>query len=177
MNETITNAAAKLRRESQGIGGYGGVPTLPLYNHLQEAVQQQEDLAAAVLQEGKTLKGCFDYVLKQVENRVLERSGKQCVCVTEAETYQIAEDYWRKSDADIKTEQAAADKAFKLAQEKKRAADEARRKEDEAKRKAKADAKKKEAKPTAEKDAPAPKAKPSKPKDDSGQLSLFGEES
>ena len=180
MNEITENAVAKLFREAQGIGGYGGVPTLPIYHHLREAVQQSEDLAAAVLQEGKTLKGCFDYVLKQMENRVLERRRQQCVCATEAETYQIAEAYWRISDEDIKAAQDAANEAFELAREKKHAADEAKRKEKEAKRKADSAAKKKDGKPAAKKEAPAGKEKPApKPKvpkpaeDRPGQLSLF----
>ena len=143
MTEPIHDALGKLYREAQCMGGYGGVPTLPIYHHLREAVEQSEELAAAVMKEGKTLKGCFDYVLKQMENRVLERTGKQSVCATEEDTYNVSEDYWRKSDADIKTEQEAADAAFKLAQEKKRVADDIKRKEEDAKRKAEAKTKKK----------------------------------
>jgi len=184
MTEIQSKALAKLISQSKAIGGYGGVPVLAIYHHLRDAVKTSEELAAAMLPEAKTLKGCFDYVLKQMENRVLERSGQQCVCATEAETYQIAEDYWRKSDDEIKAEQDAADKAFKLAQEKKRAADAEKRKADEAKRKADAAEKKKDEKPAAKKeapkakkDAPAPKAKPPKPAEEKpDQLSWFGGE-
>jgi hypothetical protein len=173
MSDTIKQAIEKLDREGNATGGYGGAPVIPIYNNLKKSVEANEELSIAILQESKHLKDCFEYVIQQMRNRVLERTDNQCVCATEEETYRISLEYWRIPNEKIESRQKAFDAEWRAADEIRRAAEQKKRDAESEKRKAKQKAKSKDGadEDEVEDEAPSQPKKPNKPESD--QISMF----
>lgn len=73
---------------------HGGVPTEHILNYLIKAWKENPALEEAILHGDRTIEGCFRHVYRAVEKKCSMKSGTQCVCVTEEEVYQMAENYF-----------------------------------------------------------------------------------
>ena len=130
------------------------VPAVPIAKYLTGRLEDDENLAAQVIQDHKTLQKCFDFVYEQVRKHLDSKNG----WIDDDEVYQMAVDYFQADDAELerkKAEQTAIKEA-----ERKRQSEENRRLSEE--RKAKAESEK------------AQKALDKK--QSTGQISLFGED-
>jgi hypothetical protein len=62
--------------------------------HLTKRINEDEGLAADVLKESKTFKGCFQYI----QNNARKKAVGGCAAIEDSVVYEWAEDYYRKAD-------------------------------------------------------------------------------
>lgn len=107
------------------------VPAEPIVKYLIGRLENDEILAAQIMQEHKTVQKCFDFVYKQAHKHLDGKSG----WIDDDEVFQMAVDYFQMDDAELEREKAIEE--AKRAEERKRQQEEAQRLRDQ--RKAEAD--------------------------------------
>ena len=103
--------ADAIRKINDGMVGLGEkrVPAAPIAKFLLSRLENDEELAAFVNQDHKTLQKCFDFVHEQALKHLDKKNG----WIDDDEVYQMAVDYYFADDAELerqKAEKAAQDK-------------------------------------------------------------------
>jgi len=153
----IDDAIKKINDEFEGLSSENRVPAAPIVKYLTERLQGEndEELAANVMQEHKTMHKCFDFVYEQAKNHLGSKNG----WIEDGEVYAMAVDYFTMDDAEL--ERKKAEEAAKKAEENARRNEEDAAKAAEVKAKKDAETKAKKAEKKAEKNKTE------------GQISLF----
>lgn len=87
----------KLKAEYEAIKNtVDQTPVEFVLNHLIVAGNENPELEAKIMEDGKTLKDCCKYIYDAVKASVKNKTGTTCVCKTPEEVYSLAEEYYFK---------------------------------------------------------------------------------
>ncbi len=136
---TKENAIAKVEQEAQSVSGQN-VPSIAIYSFIKSRCEEDEAFAAKVLNEKKSLSGCFTYLTNRAFDRAQAQTGgnrqqNMTVGMSGDEIFEIVTEYFdldeEALEAKRKAEKEAAEAAKKAAEEQ-RKADEKRKAEEKA---------------------------------------------
>lgn len=175
--DVIPRAIKKIKEQSQSASGYN-VPAVGIYDYLLEKCRENEDFAACVIEDEKSIKGCFEHVVQHFFEIGMSGSftpvpgdeRAQCVGSDSTAIFAVVDEYFERTNEDIKKERELKLAAIKERQEQERKLREAENKKKEAERKAAAQ-KKEEAKQKREEEK---KRREEEKKNGGTQMSLFG---
>ena len=129
-------AIEKIEKEAQGVSGQN-VPSIAIYSFIKSRCEEDEGFAAKVLNEKKSLSGCFTYLTNRAFDRAQAQTGgdrqqNMTVGMSGDEIFNIVVEYFdldeEALEAKRKAEKEAAEAAKKAAEEQ-RKADEKRKAE------------------------------------------------
>jgi len=122
-----------------GHGNHGADLANPIIKFITSKCEEDDEFAALVMLEHKTLEKCLDFVMEQAKKHLDGKSG----CIPPDEVYLMTMDYFRLDDEAL--ERKAAEEEEKRRKEREKREAESKRKADEAKAKKEAEAKQKTA--------------------------------
>lgn len=101
MTEKIQKAIDKIDQEAEKMGS---ASVRKLCSHIIDNYLVNDENADKVLAEGKSLKKCYDHIVENAMNRIVEKKGYKCAFVTNDDVYEWAAGYYGFTTEEAKAE-------------------------------------------------------------------------